>query len=393
MAKRFRFRPPPPPDKDEQMARAIRLLTEERSVAANGKIELLLQTTPLERFPELVEHPLLRTYGAFERLGRIFAQTVHSDPARAHAMAELGISIAENLSTVLYPPATLGQARGYAWKDLGVGLRIQGRNQESLEALETAARALQIPSLRHDLAIIHFSTAVTLQELERYAESRALLAECKEVFLFFSDETRAIRCGFAEGILVQRLKSFREAREIYLLILSSARTPDTETLAALHRAIGICSIELGDFREAESNLLRATSLSEQLGQRLEAVKAQAAIGMLLLRRGEADKAIVHLRPIRREFLRHGLTEEAGICGLEIVQGMLELGRASTAQTLARTIIGEFTKAKLNQRAISALGYLTESIAAMRATTAMVAQVREYIVSLRTSPERDFTITG
>ena len=294
MAKRFRFRPPPPPDKDEQMARAIRLMTEERAVAANGKIELLLQTTPLERFPELVEHPLLQTYGAFERLGRIFAQMVHSDPARAHAIAELEISVAENLSTVVYPPATLGQAHGYAWKDLGTVLRIQGRNQESLEALATAERALQIPSLRHDLAIIRFSVAVTLQELERYAESRAMLAECTEVFLFFGDEKHAVLCGFAEAVLFQRLKRFREAREIYLLMLASGRAHDTETLAALHRTIGLCSIELGDFRDAESNLRRASNLSEQLGQRLESVKAQAAIGRLLVRRGDAGKAIEHL---------------------------------------------------------------------------------------------------
>lgn len=362
MPDRFRFRPPrrrrPPPQREEEMARASRLFAEERAAAANGRIELLLQETPLERFPELVEHPLLGTYGAFERLGKIFADTVYSDPARARAIAELEISIAENLSAVLYPPATLGQAHGYAWKDLGTVLRIQGRNQESLEALETAERALQIPSLRHDLAIIRFSIAVTLQELERYEESRAMLAECKEVFLFFGDQKHAVLCGFAEAVLFQRLKRFREAREIYLLMLASGRTDDTETLAALHRTIGLYSIELSDFRDAESNLRRASALSEQLGQRLESVKAQAAIGKMLVRRGDAAKAIEHLRPIRREFLQHGLIEEAGICGLDIVEAMLA-------------------------------AYLSESIARVRATTTLVSQVKEYIVTLRTPPERDF----
>ena len=54
-----------------------------------------------------------------------------------------------------------------------------------------------------------------------------------------------------------------------------------------------------------------------------------------------------------------------------------------------TLIGEFTAAGLNTRAIGALGYLTEALAANRATARLVGEVREYILSLRTSPERDF----
>lgn len=69
--------------------------------------------------------------------------------------------------------------------------------------------------------------------------------------------------------------------------------------------------------------------------------------------------------------------------------MLVLGRTSAAEMLARKIFGEFTTAGLNGRAIGALGYLTEAITAKRASATLVTEVREYIVSLRTSPERDF----
>ena len=106
-------------------------------------------------------------------------------------------------------------------------------------------------------------------------------------------------------------------------------------------------------------------------------------------RADSERAINHLRPLRREFLGHRLTEEAGICGLEIVEGLLILQNGSAAEKLARQIVSEFTAAGFNKRAIAALAYLTEAITLNRASTTLATEVREYIVSLRTSPERDF----
>ncbi|HEY0366074.1 MAG TPA: hypothetical protein VGC73_06355, partial [Pyrinomonadaceae bacterium] len=60
-----------------------------------------------------------------------------------------------------------------------------------------------------------------------------------------------------------------------------------------------------------------------------------------------------------------------------------------AQNLAREIIAEFTRAGLSKRAITAVGYLQEAIASSEVSNSLVAEIREYIVSLRTHPERDF----
>jgi hypothetical protein len=61
--------------------------------------------------------------------------------------------------------------------------------------------------------------------------------------------------------------------------------------------------------------------------------------------------------------------------------------------LARRIVSEFSSAEMNKRAIQALGYLTEAIASNTASATLVIDVREYIVSLRTSPERDFVTSN
>jgi len=163
-------------------------------------------------------------------------------------------------------------------------------------------------------------------------------------------------------------------------------------VACLHNVIGQCSIELGDYHAAEMYLSRAIELFHELAQPLQAAKAELGRGRLFVRMGQVTRGIVHLLAIRDEFLRHQMIEEAGLCGLEIVEAHLLRDAAADAEQLARQIITEFRRAGFNTRAITALGHLHDAIAARRASTAMVSNVREFILSLRMSPEREFVAT-
>lgn len=361
----------------------------ERERAAAATLDNLLHTTPTRRWPVLAERPDLQTCGTLERLGKLVADEVGRDPQRAQAIAELAVSLAEAIPAHAYPPMMTAHVRAHAYKDLSTTRRLLGHNQESLDILTRAEEQLgDFGALEHDRAIIRFSRAVTLQELHRYSESMTLLVACREVFRVHKDERRVMLCGLAEGILLQRLGKFRESRETYLLLLAGTNMTD-EDRAALHKAIGLCSIELSHFADAEANLTRAIALFRELGQPMEGLKAQAGLGRLAIRKGDVEHGIAYLRPIRRLFLQNSLTEEAGICALEIIEGMLKLRKAAEAEQLARLVIHEFTSAGLNARAISALGYLTEALAARNATPALAGNVREYILSLRTEPEREF----
>lgn len=75
--------------------------------------------------------------------------------------------------------------------------------------------------------------------------------------------------------------------------------------------------------------------------------------------------------------------------LEIIEGLLTRNKAENAERLARMVIAEFTRAALNKRVITALGYLTRAIAAKKASVPLVHNVRDYILRLRTNPEREF----
>lgn len=375
----------------QEFAETARRLERERTAAA-GVVEKLLDETPRDQWPALAERGELQTCGALEKLGNAVAHILGRDPQHARAIAELAVSIAEAIAERAYPAPILAQLRAHAWKDLGKALLYLGQHEEALGAVENAEeRIAAYGSLAHDRAIVGLVRAETLQQMDRYDEAFVVLGESRSVFRDHGDDRRLLLAGIAEGVLLHRLRKYREAREAYLLLLASMQdTMDRDSAACLHNVIGHCSVELGDFDAAEAYLTRAVALFTELDQTLQAAKAQLARGRMFIRQGRIDRGIAHLRQIRAQFLRGGLVEEAGLCGLEIVDGMLARNDGDDAVHLARQIIAEFTAATLNKRAITALGYLEQAIAARRASARTVAHVRDYIVSLRISPEREFT---
>ncbi len=354
-------------DRAREFEETARRLLQERKDAP-AQVDPLLRNTHPDHWPALAELSELQTVGALERLAHHFGEWLTKEPVHAHAIAGLKVAVAEAIPAHAYPAIVIRQVRAHAWKDLGKALHILGRNDEALDMFETAEQRLDAGrgTLAHDLAIVHFNRAMALQELERFEESGRLLAESRQVFREHGDTRNAILCGLAQGVLMQRLRRYREAREIYLLLLASTRDIDKESLASIHQSIGFCSIELGDFSAAEESLDYAIQLFESLEKPVYVSRVELGKGRLFIRRGEPSRGISKLRPVRLEFLRHSMHEEAGLCGLEMVEALLLLHRSEDAERLARTIVSEFSVAGLSMRAITALGYLSETIAARKA---------------------------
>lgn len=339
----------------------------------------------------LRNHPDLENCGALEYLGILANENLNSNPQYALSLAKLAADMSETLPEGAYPQITLAQVRAHTWKDYGKALRYLARCPEALEALHHAESCLsgRFASLGHDTAIVRFNTAVVLQELNRCSESLTILADCKRTFREFGDTRLFVLAAYTEGVGLQRLGKFREARETYLLLLSSTTDIEKETLASLHQSIGHCCVDLGDYEAAEANLQKAIQLHYDLGQPLQALKGEMGRGRLFLQTGDYQRVVSHLRPVRRDFLRKSMSEEAGLCGLSIVQALLLLERTPEAENLARKIVHEFVTAQLSTRAVTALAYLAEAISNREATPSLANEVREYVLSLRATPEREF----
>jgi tetratricopeptide (TPR) repeat protein len=383
----------PDPSRIAEFAATARRLQREREEAAF--VDALLDETPSSQWPLLAANRAWQTSGVLEALGNRIASILDRDPPEALELAVLETLIADALANDSYPAVVVAQLRAHAWKDRGQALAYLSRYEEALAALDRAEEFIaHFGSLAHDVAIVRFVRATTLQEVGRYDESFTLLHECRIVFRDYGDGRRYFLCRLAEGVLLHRLKRYAAAREQYLLLLAGMNEDvDPVDVACLHNVIGHCSVDLRDFDNAEVHLERAAAMFRELGQPLQAAKAENGRGKLFLARGELARGIAHLHAVRQEFLAAGMVEHAGICGIDIVEALLNRRAAAAAETLARTLVLEFTAAGLNGRAISALAYLRDAIIARRASPAVAMQVREYIVSLRRCPERDFVATA
>ena len=80
--------------------------------------------------------------------------------------------------------------------------------------------------------------------------------------------------------------------------------------------------------------------------------------------------------------------EAGVVALDLVECLIALNRNDEARILVETVIGEFQRANLNDRAMTALDYLRELLP-KRASREAVRHVRGYVEKLRSEPGRVF----
>ena len=236
----------------------------ERSEAVDI-VARLLRETRREDIPTLAGHPELRTFGVLERLISTGSAELARDPQYALLLAQLAVALSERLPAGAYYDSTRAQARGRAWNALGKTLSFLGRADEAVEAFERAQTEIADHGLDHQRASIRFDLSIAYQRMDRHDEARALLPECQEVFRRYGDTRMTVLAGIEEGHLLQRLRLHREAREVCLRLLSLHTELEPGHLAALHKVIGLCSIELGDYEDAERYLTNVVTI-HQIGR-------------------------------------------------------------------------------------------------------------------------------
>lgn len=356
-----------------------------------GLASRLLRETRFGDWPALAGREDLRNIGALEQLSREAAARAQRMPLESLAIAQLAVNVAARIAPGTYPPAVMAQFRARTAKELGIVCRYMGRHQEALNAYDEAEQILTPhQELAHDRAIIQLARASTLQELNRFDEAAVEIARCRVVFDRLRDRRRQLICGVVEGTLLHRQGRYREAVDAYLRLLDPvSEIGDLDMLASLHNNIAHSAVEIGEFDTVRRHLDAAIGLFQQLEAPMNVARTELARGRLFLRMGDAASGITHLQNVREQFLRHGLVEEAGLCGLDLVEAMLSSGEYAGAETLARQIVREFAAAQLKARAIKALGYLSEAIAARQASGATVERVRRFLNALDANPDLEF----
>jgi tetratricopeptide (TPR) repeat protein len=375
----------PDPARVAEFAATARRLQQERD--ASDVVAQALKETPRGDWPQLVERQELRTSGVLERLAKI-ADSLERDPQEALAVARLATSIADAIEDDTYPRVVTAQLRAHAWKDLGRALCYLARYEDSLDALDRADSYMaSFGTLAHDRAIVHFVRSIVLQHLRRFDEARALLAECRTVFLDHGDTRLYGKCTLAFANLLVRRGDHAAARDLLMQFLPAA---DRDAAAIASSTLGWCALHLGSPDEALDHFTSAMQRFRQLEWELECVRASYGAGCALLRLGRPNEAIERLRPARERFIARALVEEAGLSGLEIVEAHMIREDIEEAKALAAMLVQEFTAANLNRRAVAALAYLNDAMTASSATPEIVRSVHAYISALRIDPTQEFS---
>jgi tetratricopeptide (TPR) repeat protein len=356
-----------PPSRRAAQARLAEFLeTAERlkneRAAAGGVLEVV-EATPPEGWPSLAERPEFQTNAALEKLSDEVRRRLDRNPREALALSELATTIADALPATAYPAVTLAQIRAMAWKDRANALRLLGRIPETFEAIEHAENILDKHiALGLDRAVVDMVKALAFLNTGQCEEARAVAITCGSVFLSHGDLIRALNAGEIEGHVLFELQKYADAYTLFKSLIEVARAAnDAEAEARCHQNAAASAMYLNDFRTANVHFSDAIAKMTDLGDFVNATRAQWGAGQLLLSKGQLESGLNHLHSARSAFIQYEMHEEAGLCGLIIAEGLLSHGREDDAQQIIHDVAEAFRDSPVERRIAEAVAGLAQTI--------------------------------
>jgi len=370
-------------NREEEFTMVAARLERERDRAPDV-VARYLRDTPVEEWPRLAEMPELRNNAALEQMSEEVRRRLHRKPREALAIANLTASIAESLHPSQYPAVVLAQLKANAWKDRASTLRYLARYDEAIEAAERGEEALApFASLEHDRAIVRMVKGMALAQLELFDEAHAILSACRQLFRDYGDRKRYLQAGSAEAGSLYEADRISEANQLWLDLLPAAvEEGDIEFQARIHNNLGYCATRLNDYASANIHFSESIARFTDLGFAAEVARTERGAGLVLIARGQTTSGLTRLREARRDFAAIGMIEDAGLCALNIAEVLVERGDRMEARSLTQNVVDEFTAARMNESATSAVANLRDAIDVDDATAETVRTVHAFVESLR-----------
>jgi tetratricopeptide (TPR) repeat protein len=331
-----------------------------------------------------------RTIGFVQELTAAASDLTEREPMTSAALAQFAIVVITGIPDDAYPPPVRLEADATAWKELASAHRYVSKYDAAIRALDAADRCLdQAPALGYDRAVLRFARALVFSEMRRFAEASAFLSESLRMFEDFHDRRRVGQCLLLQGVLEQRRGLLVEACMSYDEAIAIIRdTDDLFSLACVYNNLAQARIDLGHTDAAMTALHAAFAIFSDLAIPAEIARVRWVMGRVLLGSGQFRQAHDVLAEARMTFIALRMPEDAGLMGLELAEACVALGQDDRARMIIEEVAGEFVRAGLNDRALTALAYLREVLPSGRGREA-VRHVRTYIEKLRHEPLRVF----
>jgi tetratricopeptide (TPR) repeat protein len=353
--------------RDSELHDVNRPQTGERTAARALLDELLCGPASWWRTRVLNTPDTLTREFVLELIGRSVI-LLDTSPADAVVAAEIAVEIAQRLD--------VPGIRANACRELAYALFYIGRLNEAETAVDQAEELFrQLPEGEIELARTALIRASLLRARDQVAEAIGLARNAAGVFERCGDRPRYLKARMVEGNLRYQSGDVSGALAIWLELEDEA---PADTLGLLLHNIGHAYRDLHDFTSARSYFDRAVAEYASRGMEVETIRTRWVLGQMLILAGTPSEGLPILHAARRDFERLGMELEAALVGLELAEALLIAGQIDQVARICRTILDRFVKEGMMSRAITALAYLREAVAAEKATPTMVRQVREFL---------------
>lgn len=331
------------------------------------------------------------TGGMVKQLLERMRGLLESSPANALQVTALAIEIANALDIALYPSDYVIKLRAQAYRDHAYVLSFMGRYPEALDFAERSKRLFdQSPLPEYDLARLALVKATILRAIDRIEEAIELTHEAAETFLRFGDRSRYVTARMTEAVTLYMRGNVAQALSVWKSLEGDA-LDDISSVRLAHN-IALCYSDLGQPENALPYVQRCVVEFEMLGVETERTRSRWLLGHALAACGKYADSVPIFRQTWREFEQLDLIADSGLVALELAETLLVLGQSDEVPAICRDVIGQFTRAGMASRALTALSFLREAVAIGQATPSLVRHVHAFLRELPADQPRLYAPT-
>jgi len=306
----------------------------------------------------------------------------HKTPANALQLTALAIEVANALDVAEYPCDYVIKLRAQAYREHAYVLSFIGRYPEALEFTDCSKRLFdQVPLPEYDLARLALVKASILRAIDRTEEALSLIRGAGDVFLRFGDQSRHLVARQFEASTLYRQGQVEGALTIWKNVETANLAIDEHESVRLAHNIALCYSDLGRPEDAIQYIQRCVAEFEMLGIETERTRSRWLLGHALAACGRYQDAIPIFRQTWREFEQLDIIAESGLVALELAEALLVVGQSDEVPSICRDVIGQFTRAGMASRALTALSFLREAIAMGQASPSLVNHVTAFLRKL------------
>ncbi|MBW8873941.1 MAG: CHAT domain-containing protein [Acidobacteria bacterium] len=287
---------------------------------------------------------------AVERLSRELVRYALEDLRQAERLARAVSWLAEAVGDDV--------CRALAAKSQGHAAYLTGRYEEARAHYRAAVDRFLAVGAEVEAAVVLSSSLQTSSYLGLFREALEDARQAREVFARHGDRLLLARLASNEGNILVRQDRHAEAQELFRGALAELRQiGDPQDLVAVLTNIGVCAIELHDFKAALAAYRELSAHCERHGMALAAAQADYNIAYLHYQRGEYTRALEMYQRSRAWSLEAGDPYELALCDLDQAEIYLELNLTEEGERLSQLAFAAFEELAMPYEGAKTVAFL------------------------------------